>query len=80
MKKVLKIIGIIVSVIIIIYLISIPVLRAKFPVQENAFFTPTPFVKDSIKKIFLIIILFIFIKILYKLLLINFYQTKRMIL
>ena len=50
MKKVLKIIGIIVSVIIIIYLISIPVLRAKFPVQENAFFTPTPFVKDSIKK------------------------------
>lgn len=50
MKKVLKIVGIIFSVVIILYLISIPIMRKKFAVQENAFFTPTPFVKDTLKK------------------------------
>ena len=50
MKKLLKILGIIFSVIIILYLISIPIMRKKYAVQEKVFFTPTPFVKDTLKK------------------------------
>lgn len=50
MKKLLKIVGIIFSIIVILYLISIPIMRKKYAVQEKAFFTPTPFVKDTLKK------------------------------
>lgn len=48
MKKFLKIIGIIASIIVVLYLISIPIMRKKNAVQESAFFTPTPFVKDTL--------------------------------
>lgn len=48
MKKLLKILGIIILVIIGLYLASIPYLRSKNVVKETMFFTPTKYDKSKI--------------------------------
>ena len=48
MRKLLKIIGIILLILIGIYLISIPILRKKNAIPESVFFTPTPYIKEKI--------------------------------
>ena len=48
MKKFLKILGFIVLIIIAFYLVSIPIIRAKNPIKESVFFTPTKYDKTKI--------------------------------
>ena len=48
MKKIFKIFAVILSIVLVLYLISIPYLRSKNVVKENVFYTPTKYDENKV--------------------------------